>query len=226
MSTPILNLPSLANGAANYLLGNETMEGLESATQDFLSVDMTSGNVTLTLAQFRGDALFRCGGHTVSRNLTLAANKRLFVVHNNGTGIVSVIMGSTTVTIQPTDAHLLYSDGTANGLISVAGGAGGTSAVQSASSSGGTLALASITADTVTTTLTENVTTVTLPSGVSGRRKDLLIRVKQDATGGRTITWSGITWENGSPPTLDPAANAVTYVTLTNVDNNGWEGFV
>ena len=38
--------------------------------------------------------------------------------------------------------------------------------------------------------------------------KTFTLRVKQDATGSRTLTWfSGITWAGGTPPTLMTTAN-------------------
>ena len=132
MATPILNITELANGQVDqYITANEMGRSLEAAGNDFLSVDLSAGNVALTAAQYRGYVLFRSSGNAVARNLTLQAIKRLIVVHNNGTDILSVIVGSTTVAIPVAEAQLLYSDGTTNGLISIAGGAGGGGAAVS-----------------------------------------------------------------------------------------------
>ena len=142
MATPILNITELANGQVDqYITANEMGRSLEAAGNDFLSVDLSAGNVALTAAQYRGYVLFRSSGNAVARNLTLQAIKRLIVVHNNGTDILSVIVGSTTVAIPVAEAQLLYSDGTTNGLISIAGGAGG----------GGGAAVSIIAPDTATT---------------------------------------------------------------------------
>lgn len=62
-------------------------------------------------------------------------------------------------------------------------------------------------------TLTGNVTyTFTAPSGVGY----LQLKVVQDATGGRTVTWPTITWthSSGTAPVIKSAANAVTLIHL------------
>jgi len=66
--------------------------------------------------------------------------------------------------------------------------------------------------DIVAVTLTGNVTTLTL----TGTRARFTLRVRQDATGGRTITPSGsITFNGGvAAIVLDPSANAHTIVTF------------
>lgn len=107
-------------------------------------------------------------------------------------------------------------------IFSSGGGDGG--AVATVSSSSGVLDLSGNDESTFKVTLTENITSITYQSGASGARKDLIIRFKQDATGGRTVDLSGITW-SGTAPTVGAAANAVTYITAVNVDSEGWEGF-
>jgi hypothetical protein len=61
-------------------------------------------------------------------------------------------------------------------------------------------------------TLTANCTfTFTAPSGTC----NLILRLIQDATGGRTVTWPAIVkWVNGTAPTLSTAANAVDIVSF------------
>lgn len=225
MSTPILDLPELSNSANNYLLANQSLRGLESALCDFLSVSLASGNVSLSNAQFRAAMLFRATGNTVSRNLTVPAIRRLFVVQNTGSAVLNVVRGATTLTVAPGSASLLYTDGTTDGLAAVAGGNGSGGTTVSASSSGGALNLSAVTADTVLVTLTENITSITLPAGVSGVRKDLIIRFVQDGTGGRTVDLSAFAWEGGTPPTINSGAASVTYITASNCNNLGWDGF-
>jgi len=41
-----------------------------------------------------------------------------------------------------------------------------------------------------------------------------LIRLKQDATGSRTVTWPTIIWRGGTAPTLTTTANKVDLITL------------
>ena len=60
--------------------------------------------------------------------------------------------------------------------------------------------------------MTGNCTfTFTAPTGGVA---NLLLRLVQDATGGRTATWPAtVKWPGGSAPTLTAAANAVDIVT-------------
>lgn len=60
-------------------------------------------------------------------------------------------------------------------------------------------------------TLTGNVTyTFTAPSGVG----KLQIKLVQNGTGGKTVTWPSVTWVNsgGTAPTIRSAAGAITFV--------------
>lgn len=58
--------------------------------------------------------------------------------------------------------------------------------------------------------LTGNVT-FTFSNGVSGRRYSLIL--KQDGTGGRTVTWpAGARWSGGTAPTITSTLNKTTYV--------------
>ncbi len=149
MATPILDIDELANGQVDqYLTANASTRAIEAAANDFLSVDLSAGNATLTAAQYRGYVLFRSSGNTVARDLTLQAIKRLVVVENGGTATLSVKLGTTTITISAGEAGLLYSDGTANGLTSVASGGGGGGATTSI--------LSPDTATTHTATSTDN----------------------------------------------------------------------
>ncbi len=117
MATPILNITQAANGQINqYAILNAGLSALEAATNDFMNVDLSAGNVALTAAQYRGYVRFYATGHTVARTLTLQAIKRLIIVKNNGTAMLSVILGTTTLYVAPGDTRFIYTDGTANGL--------------------------------------------------------------------------------------------------------------
>lgn len=64
-----------------------------------------------------------------------------------------------------------------------------------------------------TITLTGNITTMNLtaPAGVG----NFLLRVVQDGTGSRTITWpASVKWPGGTAPTLSTGANAEDIVTF------------
>jgi len=123
MATPILNIPELAAGQATpYATANAMGRALEAAANDFLSVDLSSGNVALTAAQYRGYVLFRASGNTVARDLTLQAIKRLVMIDNSaGTATLSIKLGATTLTLSAGEKALYYTDGTTNGLVAVGG---------------------------------------------------------------------------------------------------------
>jgi hypothetical protein len=53
-------------------------------------------------------------------------------------------------------------------------------------------------------TLTGNAT-ITMPSAVAG--KSFLLLLSQDATGGRTVTWSTVVWPSGTAPTITSTAS-------------------
>lgn len=54
--------------------------------------------------------------------------------------------------------------------------------------------------------------TLTLTGGVAGGV--YTVEVLQDGTGGRTVTWSGATWDGGSAPTLTTTANRKSILTF------------
>jgi len=118
MATPILNITELFNGQVDqFAIVNQALRALESATQDFLEVDLASANATLTAADFRAYYLFRAKNNTVARDLTLPANKRNFAVQNTGSATLSIKLGSATLTLAAGSSAIYYADGTANGLI-------------------------------------------------------------------------------------------------------------
>jgi hypothetical protein len=53
-------------------------------------------------------------------------------------------------------------------------------------------------------TLTGNAT-ITMPTAVAG--KSFIIILSQDATGGRTVTWSTVSWPSGTAPTVTSTAS-------------------
>lgn len=72
-------------------------------------------------------------------------------------------------------------------------------------------------------TLTDNCT-VTLPAAKAGQ--SLTVLLKQDDTGGRTITWNTALWAGGTPPTLSTDANTLDVLVFICIDNTNWMGFV
>lgn len=78
-------------------------------------------------------------------------------------------------------------------------------------------------------TLTGNVTDITfsnVPS--SGTCFTLLLFLKQDATGSRTVAWpASVNWPADTAPTLTTTAAAVDVVSLVTYDGGSeWYGFV
>ena len=61
-------------------------------------------------------------------------------------------------------------------------------------------------------TLTGNVSAMTTTGAVAGT--SYMLYIKQDATGSRTVAWSGFKWASGIAPTLSTAGNAVDIFTF------------
>ena len=119
-NSAILGFTLLSNSQVNHnLTVNDALQSLESATQDFLAVDLTAANATVSAEDFKKYFMFRCSGHTVARDLTVQASKRFFCVHNLGTATLSIKLGSTTLTLATTLSGFYYCDGTANGLMKI-----------------------------------------------------------------------------------------------------------
>jgi hypothetical protein len=64
-------------------------------------------------------------------------------------------------------------------------------------------------------TLTGNVTYTFTALDVTGGAASLTLRLIQDGTGGRTVTWpAGVLWPGGTAPTLSTAASAIDIITF------------
>lgn len=110
----------------------------------------------------------------------------------------------------------------ANGKVALAN-KGGSETVSTANATGATT-LNLNNGNVFNLTLTGNAT-FTVSNATSGRACSFTIYLKQDATGGRTVTWpSGTKWSGGAP-TLSTAANAVDIVVLESLDGGtSWYG--
>lgn len=75
-------------------------------------------------------------------------------------------------------------------------------------------------------TLTGNAT-LTFDGAVAGSATELTLLLRQDGTGGRTVTWASIiTWENGDAPILSTAADDMDVLRFLSVDDGAtWFGF-
>jgi hypothetical protein len=94
--------------------------------------------------------------------------------------------------------------------------------------SAGTLTLDLEAGNVFETTLTENVTTLTLANPpAAGRAGTCILILRQDAAGGRTLAWpSSVRWAGGTPPLVTAAANTVDmYAFVTRDGGTTWYGF-
>jgi hypothetical protein len=75
-------------------------------------------------------------------------------------------------------------------------------------------------------TLTAIITTVSFVGATSGTACSISLYCKQDAVGGRVITWpASVKWPGGIAPTLTAAANAIDLVVLETLDGGAtWFG--
>ena len=69
-------------------------------------------------------------------------------------------------------------------------------------------------------TLTGNAT-VTMPTATAGR--SFLLMLKQDGTGGRTVTWSTVKWPAGTAPTITSTASKMDIFSFF-ADGTNWYG--
>lgn len=69
-------------------------------------------------------------------------------------------------------------------------------------------------------TLTGNAT-ITMPTATAG--KSFVIMLKQDGTGGRTVTWSTVVWPGGTAPTITSTASKQDIFSFF-ADGTSWYG--
>lgn len=105
------------------------------------------------------------------------------------------------------------------------GAADGSETLYTVSSSGSALTVNYANGAVQDVTLTA-ACTFTLSAPPSGSAQTMILLLRQDATGGRTVTWPGsVTWLSGAVPTLHTAAGAVDVVQLVTVDaGTTWYG--
>ncbi len=126
MTTPLLAIPEVSDGQINqYLVYNEALRLLESASNQLLSINLALANYSLSGSEFLGNFYFSATGNSAARSITVPAFKRFFSVFNGGSADLSIIRGSTTQTLASSTGATFYSDGTANGLIKLGGGGSG-----------------------------------------------------------------------------------------------------
>lgn len=143
-----------------------------------------------------------------------------YVNFASGTGI-TFATASNTLTISATGAAAAAAS---NALLRTTGGAG---AVTTIAASGTHKSLMVGGANTFDITLTANCTLALTGAALSGSESSILLILRQDSTGSRTVTWPGsVTWASGSAPTLSTTASTVDFIVLETVDGGTvWFGF-
>ena len=107
---------------------NANFERLASAISETFDANVTSGNVTLTTAQYQAALVVRATNATTGgRTVTLPLVERLTVLHNDAANTQSVgfVRGATTITVAVGESVLARTDGTANGLVALLRGVAG-----------------------------------------------------------------------------------------------------
>jgi hypothetical protein len=100
----------------------------------------------------------------------------------------------------------------------------GTQAVAIASS---VLDLSAVTKGTVTVALNQNITSIIMPPGISGKRRDLTIQFAQDGASRTVSGWPAypaVRFPSGKKPVISSVPGAITQVRLSNVDATFWAG--
>lgn len=116
MSNSDFNLDQVATNQSNKETTiNSADDQLGSAFGNFVALDATSGNITLSQAQATRNMVFRRTDTTASRSITLYVMRRAYLIENSAVA-TNIIVGSTTIAMQSGETALFYTDGTANGL--------------------------------------------------------------------------------------------------------------
>lgn len=69
-------------------------------------------------------------------------------------------------------------------------------------------------------------TTLTVDATGAADGDSFSMRLTQDGTGNRTVTWSGVNWAGNTAPTLETSANDYNYfVFIYNAAESLWDGF-
>jgi len=118
-----LDLNQVLENQANKEVTINTATGqLDAAMTEFLSVDVSASSQSLTNTQYRRNALFKVtGAATSGRTVTVPALKRLsaFQADPANSDPISIVRGATSYVLSPGSTALIYTDGTADGLIAV-----------------------------------------------------------------------------------------------------------
>lgn len=123
MSTNLGAVQLTQGQAAPEVSVNDAVGRMDAALTEVFTVNLASGNVSITPAQYQANMFFNCTGvATTGRTVTLATTvvKRSLVIFecaSTNTNTISLIVGSTTLTLSPGRTYAVRTDGTANGVV-------------------------------------------------------------------------------------------------------------
>lgn len=162
----------------------------------------TSGAVTVagTLAVANGGTGITSFGTGVATWLGTPSSANLAAAVTGETGTGALVFGTDAALTNPTVTNYVETPYSANSSTAI------------------TLALTNGTVQIIT--LTGNAT-ITMPTAVSG--KSFIMFLKQDATGGRTVTWSTVAWPGGTAPTITSTASKQDIFSFFS-DGSKWYG--
>lgn len=211
-----------SDGSGNAFWGSAPLTSAYNSVSDGVTVAEASGNDFLTVRSADNKLSVVVGSNdpTYGDNILFTVNEANLTLTNIG-GTLSVAKGGTGATDAATARTNLGAAST--GSNSFTGGQdlnnNNITEIKSLYFNSEIDDGNSGTADTIDwsagplhkSTLTGNVTyTFTAPSGIG----KLQIKLVQDGTGGKTVTWPSVTWVNsgGTAPTIRSAAGAITFV--------------
>lgn len=108
-----------ANQASPEVPHNDALAALDAAITEQFDIDLTGANVNVTTAQFQKNIYFRAINASVARNVGWPMVKRGLVLFENdaaNTGVVTLVMGTTTFATVAGRLYAVLLDGTANGM--------------------------------------------------------------------------------------------------------------
>jgi len=221
---------------------------LYNTTSETVIISQGSGS-TVTLPSGESDVVYCDGGGAAAAVVDLSANFNVSLhleVANNLGDLQSAPAALVNLGVNATAAELNYSDldqplGISSGGKVVTADLNGDVSLSeelkaksynetfaTASSSSGVLTIDCETGNVFQSTLTENVTTLTLSNPpATGTSYAFTLKLVQDSTA-RTFAWpASVNWAGGTAPTLSSASGAVDIYTLYTTDGGtNWYGFI
>jgi hypothetical protein len=188
----------------------ELAAAISDETGTGLAVFNTSPTlVTPILGTPTSGTLTNCTGLPVSTGVSgLGANVSTFLATPSSANLASALTDETGTGLNVFNADPTIDGANFTGHAQTARVAG--------SSTGGVLTLDMVDSNVFTSTLTENVTTLTLSNPAQGQTVNILFT--QDATGSRTMAWpASFKWPGGTAGVLSTNASAVDLLVISYV---------